>query len=203
MSVLNLILMKTAFGKWLALAFVGLTFAGSAMAHTGHSHGGGFGGGFYHPFLGLDHILAMVAVGLWAFQMRGTAIWVLPGSFLVAMLAGFGLGLSPVMLPVVEPGILASVILLGVMVAMAVRMPMVAAASMTAIFGILHGFAHGMEMPAFGSVALYAAGFAAGTAILHAAGIGLGSAGRLTATSFLPRAAGAAIVALGLIQVVA
>jgi len=171
------------------------------MAHTGHSHGEGFGAGFFHPLLGLDHILAMVAVGLWAFQMGGKGIWVLPGSFIVAMLAGFGLGLSPVTLPVVEPGILASVILLGALVALAVRLPMAAAAGLTALFGIFHGFAHGVEMPAFGSALLYAIGFAVGTALLHAAGLGVGSAGRVAATSYVPRLAGAAIVVLGLVQI--
>lgn len=154
----------------------GLLLPAAALAHPGHSvTDGAFAGGLLHPLTGLDHLLAMVAVGLWAALCGGRALWALPVAFLMAMLAGFGLGAGGVALPAVEPVILASVIVLGALVALAARLPVVAAAALVALFGLAHGHAHGTEGPAAGLVA-YVAGFGLATAGLHAAGLGLGLA---------------------------
>lgn len=147
---------------------------GLAAAHTGE-HAGGFLSGAAHPLGGADHVLAMLAVGLWAAQAGGRALWAAPSVFLFAMLAGAGLGFAGIPFPAVEPVILASAIVLGAAVALALRPPLPMALAAVAVFGLAHGHAHGAEGPAAG-LALYAAGFAVATAALHAAGILLGVA---------------------------
>lgn len=145
-----------------------------ALAHPGHSHDDGqFLHGLTHPFGGADHLLAMVALGLLATQLGARAVWALPLTFVAAMLAGGALWAGGLALPVVEPMILASVVILGVMVAMALRPPLLAALPMVAVFGAAHGWAHGAEGPASGLLP-YAAGFALASLALHLAGIGLG-----------------------------
>ena len=143
-----------------------------ALAHGTHD-AGTFLSGTVHPIGGADHVLAMVAVGLLAAQAGGRALWAMPASFVGAMLAGGALGFAGLALPAVEPMILASVVILGVLVAMAVRLPLTATLPMIALFGVAHGWAHGAEGPASG-MAIYAAGFALVTAALHGAGIVLG-----------------------------
>ena len=145
-----------------------------ASAHTG-GHGGGFASGVAHPLGGADHVLAMVAVGLWAVQAGGRALWAAPVAFLAAMLAGAGIGFAGVAFPAVEPVILASAVILGAAVAFAIRPPLGAALAAIAIFGLAHGHAHGAEGPAAGA-ALYALGFALATAALHGIGIAMGYA---------------------------
>ena len=129
--------------------------------------------GFSHPLFGLDHILVMVAVGLWASQIGGRALWLVPTAFVGTMALGFGLAVAGVDLPFVEPAILASVVALGLLVAMAARFDTIASAALVAAFALFHGHAHGGELGAAGA-ASFGIGFVVATALLHAAGIALG-----------------------------
>lgn len=160
----------------LSLSLPMLALPSVALAHAGHG-GGSFLAGLSHPLGGLDHGLAMVAVGILAAQTGGRALWAAPASFVLAMVAGGIIGFAGLPFPAVEPMILASIILLGVMVALAVRLPLVAVVPLIAVFGAAHGWAHGTEGPEAG-LALYAAGFALATTVLHLAGL---AAGRLVA----------------------
>jgi len=156
--------------RWPVLALVGL-FPLSAAAHTGVGLTTGFGAGFNHPMLGTDHLLAMVAVGLLAVQMGAKAIWVLPGAFVSLMVVGGGLAIAGVHIPYVEAGILASVLVLGLLVAAAFRLPMAVSAIIVGVFALFHGHAHGAEMPLASGAVSYSLGFALATALLHLAGI--------------------------------
>ncbi|MCB2099279.1 MAG: HupE/UreJ family protein [Rhodobacterales bacterium] len=144
-----------------------------ALAHLPPGEYGSFAAGFSHPLFGLDHILAMVAVGLWASQQGRRALWVVPAAFVALMLAGFGLALLAVPLPAVEPMILASTIVLGLVVAMAVKLDLRLCAALVGLFALFHGHAHGGELGAAGA-ATFSLGFALATALLHGAGVGLG-----------------------------
>jgi urease accessory protein len=144
-----------------------------ALAHPGGDHVHGLATGFLHPLMGLDHLAAMVAIGLWAGLLGGRFAWALPASFLGGMAAGGALGLAGFGLPMVEAGILASLIVLGALVGAARRLPAALALPMVAAFGLLHGHAHGAE--AAGGALGYAAGFMAATALLHGAGLLLAS----------------------------
>jgi urease accessory protein len=140
-----------------------------ALAHPGHGDNG-LVAGISHPLGGLDHLLAMLAVGLWAAQHKGTARWALPCTFVVTLLIGGLLGFAGLELPVLEGGIAASVLALGLAVALAVRPPLSLAMAATALFALFHGVAHGLELPDMTSPWTYAAGFIVATAALHAAG---------------------------------
>lgn len=140
-----------------------------AFAHPGHDHAGVMSG-LAHPLFGLDHLLAMVAVGLWAAQQTGKARWALPLTFVATMLLGGLAGFAGIEMPLMETGIAGSVLALGLLVALAIRPPLVVAAALTALFAASHGVAHGLELPALSSPWGYAAGFVAATAALHAAG---------------------------------
>lgn len=144
-----------------------------AFAHLNPQEHGSFMAGFSHPLFGSDHILAMVAVGIWAAQIGGRALWVVPSAFVGTMAVGFLLALGGVQLPFVEPAILASVIALGLLVAMAVRLPVAAAAAVVGVFALFHGHAHGGELGSAGALQ-FGLGFVIATALLHMAGIGLG-----------------------------
>jgi urease accessory protein len=158
----------------LAVAFALPVFSSSsALAHTGTEHALSFAAGFWHPLTGLDHMLAMVAVGLWAGLNGGRALWAWPVAFVCMMLLGGALGFSGVALPMVEAGILASVVILGLLVLAAVRLPTAAGALLIAAFALLHGHAHGAELPGSAAAVTYMAGFAIATALLHALGIGM------------------------------
>jgi urease accessory protein len=146
----------------------------AAFAHAGGGDAHGFVHGFAHPFGGLDHLLAMIAVGLFAYQLGGRALWLVPASFVLAMTAGGALGLAGVPVPFVETGIAASVLVLGAIVAFGVRAPVAIAMALVAAFAVFHGHAHVAEMPAGMSAVPYAAGFVLATALLHAAGVTLG-----------------------------
>lgn len=167
-------------------------FAGTASAHTGN-HATGFAGGLAHPFLGLDHLLAMVAIGLWAGQQGGRALWAVPAAFVGAMVAGGALALSGVSLPLVETGIAASVLVLGLLIATRRQGSVVAGMSLAAGFALFHGYAHGLEMPQAASPALYALGFVLATVFLHGVGIAGSRVGR-----YAMQAAGVGIAASGL-----
>ncbi|MGG5810115.1 HupE/UreJ family protein [Falsiroseomonas sp. CW058] len=144
-----------------------------ALAHPGGDHLHGLAAGFAHPFGGLDHLAAMVAVGLWAGMAGGRARWMAPAAFLGGMAAGGVLGLTGIGVPMVEAGILASLVVLGLMVAAAARLPLAAALPLLAGFGLLHGHAHGTE--AAGGAVGYLAAMMAATALLHGAGLLLAS----------------------------
>jgi urease accessory protein len=169
----------------------------AALAHTGLEHAHSFASGFAHPSTGLDHILAMVAVGLWAGLNGGRALWVWPAAFVGVMLAGGALGVAGVAVPMVEPGILASVIALGLLVLMAARLPVALGAALVAVFAVLHGHAHGAELPGGAAATTYAAGFALATAALHALGLGITHFGRSHSGKLLVRGAGAAVAVVG------
>lgn len=144
-----------------------------AFAHLAPGEHGSFMSGFAHPLFGLDHVVVMVAVGLWAATIGGRAVAIVPAAFVAMMVAGYGLVLSGAPLPFVEPTIVASVVALGLLVAAAVRLPVAVGALLVGVFALFHGYAHGGEMGA-AAVIPYGIGFAVATALLHSAGIGLG-----------------------------
>ncbi len=145
----------------------------TAFAHPQHgiSNAGALAAGFSHPWLGLDHLLAMIAVGLLSVQFGGRAIWGLPASFLGMMFLGGALGVSGLEFHLVEYAIALSAVILGVALALGRKYPLAAAAAVIGTFGLMHGHAHGTEMPAMAAPALYAAGFLSATLLLHLAGI--------------------------------
>ncbi|PTR22367.1 HupE/UreJ family protein [Pseudomonas sp. GV085] len=166
-----------------------------AFAHPGHGDNGLIAG-ISHPLGGLDHLLAMLAVGLWAAQQQGAARWALPCTFVSTMLIGGLLGFEGLNLPALESGIAASVLALGMAVALAVRPPLVMAVMATALFALFHGVAHGLELPDMSSPWTYAAGFVAATTVLHTAGYALVRV-LPQAAAPLVRLAGAASAATG------
>jgi urease accessory protein len=175
-----------------------------ALAHPGHVHDGGAGfvDGFLHPMTGLDHILAMVTVGILAYQIGGRALWMVPATFVAVMAAGGLLGAAGMSFYFVEPGIAASVVVLGAIVALAVKPPVAVAMALVALFAVFHGYAHGVEAPLGGSLAVYGAGFMVATALLHAAGIALGMLVGRISESYGPvgyRLAGSAVALTGLV----
>lgn len=158
--------------KRLASALIALIFASPSYAHLNPDEHGSFMAGASHPWFGSDHILAMVAVGLWAAMLGGRAVWKLPTAFVGAMVVGFFLALGGVPLPFVEPMILASVVVLGLVVATAAKMPVNASIALCALFGLFHGHAHGGELGSAGATA-FGFGFALSTTVLHAIGVGI------------------------------
>jgi urease accessory protein len=145
-----------------------------AFAHTGVGQTAGFFHGFCHPLSGLDHILAMVMVGTFAFQLGGRALWLVPLTFVLVMAGGGALGVMGVALPFVETGIALSVAVLGAVVALNVKAPVAIAMGIVGLFAVFHGHAHGSEMPGAAGGVSYAAGFMIATALLHVAGIAAG-----------------------------
>jgi len=137
---------------------------------------GGFLSGLRHPLTGLDHVVAMVAVGLWGAQLGAPAVWMLPVAFPLVMAFGGVLGIVGVGLPGVNLGIAASALVLGAMVALEVKPPLWLALAMIGVFAVFHGYAHGSVLPAFGVPVLFASGFVASTGFLHLCGIILGLA---------------------------
>jgi urease accessory protein len=174
--------------------------AGVCHAHPGHgAEIGGIARGLAHPFTGLDHILAMLAVGLWAVQLGKRALWLLPLSFVSAMAAGAALGMSGVRLPFIEPAILASVLALGMLVAFAARLPLGVSAAAVAVAALFHGQAHGSEISMNSSGLSAIVGFVIATAMLHTFGVAGGLGLQRIAQHRIIRAAGAAIVSTALL----
>ena len=185
-----------AMNKLISLLF--LVAAGAAQAHSSE----GVAGGFLHPILGWDHVIAMVAVGLWGAFLGRPAVWMLPVVFPLVMAFGGALGVVGVPLPGVEIGIAASAIVLGAMVALAARPPLWVAAVVVGAFAIFHGHAHGTELPAAASPIAYSLGFVIATGLLHACGIAISLVTRWQHGARLVRACGAAIAALGVMFLV-
>lgn len=180
----------------IATAALGVS-AAPAFAHLDPAEHGSLAAGLSHPFFGADHVLAMVAVGLWAAQIGGRALWAVPAAFVAMMAVGFGLALAAVPLPFVEPAILASVVALGLIVAMAVRLDVAPAAAIVGVFALFHGHAHGGELGPAGALS-FATGFIIATALLHVAGVGLGIAlARLSSNGALTRLLGGITVLAG------
>lgn len=177
-------------------AFVALSLAAlasRALAHVETGQAAGFVTGFAHPVSGLDHVLAMVAVGLWGAQLGLPAIWILPVTFPIVMALGGLLGLAGVPLPGVEIGIAASAILLGAAVMTERRLPLYAAAALVGFFAVFHGHAHGTELPPGQSGLLYSLGFVVATGCLHAIGIAIGAIHRWPAGRVALRLAGGGV----------
>lgn len=171
-----------------------------ASAHPGHDGDHGFGwdfsGGFAHPLAGWDHLLAMIAVGLWAAQLGGRARWLVPAAFVTMMTLGAVLGHDGLVIAGTEQAIATSVLVLGLLVVTAARLPVVAGAAITGVFALFHGLAHGAEIPATAAGFSYGLGLVFATAMLHALGLGLG---QMTARKFvvIPQTTGAAIALVG------
>lgn len=169
-----------------------------AYAHIGVGAATGFLAGAHHPLSGLDHILAMTAVGIWAASLGGRALWAVPLSFITAMVVGGSLGIGGVPFPFVEFMIGLSVIALGALVALKVKVPVSAGMAIVAAFALAHGHAHGTEMPITASGIEYGAGFVLATAFLHVCGVGLGIVTQKHISPVIARIAGVVIATLGL-----
>jgi len=181
---------------WISAVFLLFTSM-AAQAHILPNDVHGFGSGFAHPLHGLDHILAMVAVGLWAGQMGGRARWLVPASFVGVMALGGALAMAGLHVPYTEEGILLSVLVLGILIAVAARFPLPASMAIVGIFAFFHGHSHGMEMPANAVGYTYGAGFALATVLLHATGMGMAYAAHNVKLPVV-RWAGAAIAVTGI-----
>jgi urease accessory protein len=180
-----------------------LVIPGLAQAHPNHGSANGLASGFAHPLTGMDHLCAMLAVGMWAAQRGGRALWAVPLAFISVMTLGAVVGMSGHTLPFAEQGIAASVLILGILIAAARHLPLLASMTLVGCFALFHGYAHGAEMPASAAGFAYGAGFVAATAGLHLFGIGVGLLARKVAAEKTLRYAGGAIAACGLYLVLA
>jgi urease accessory protein len=175
-----------------------LTIVGMpAEAHLLDASGAGWVQGFEHPFSGLDHILAMVAVGVWAAQTGRPSLWVLPVVFPLAMAVGGMMGVAGLPVPGIEAGIAASVLILGLLIAFQAKPPLALSVILVALFAVFHGHAHGTELPQAASPILYGLGFVVATAILHLIGLSIGYVMRLPKGMLAIRIGGGAIAAAG------
>jgi urease accessory protein len=178
-------------GVRLFFSLLGLIASGAVSAHVGVHPDGGFAAGLAHPFMGLDHLLAMVAVGMWAAQRGGRYLLLLPATFVATMAAGAVAGTYGLPLPQVEGMVALSVLVLGLLVALALNTRWALPVSLVALFALFHGHAHGTEMPELSAPWLYFAGFTIATAALHAIGVATGVT--LKTRPDILRASGAAI----------
>jgi len=185
-----------------ALALLGACWSQATLAHVEHGQAGGLLTGLLHPLSGLDHVLAMVAVGLWGAQLGLPAIWVLPLAFPLVMALGGMLGFLGVPIPGIEVGIAASAIVLGTAVALELRPKLVIAALVVGCFAVFHGHAHGTELPQGQSALLYSLGFVIATGCLHALGIGIGTVHSRPWGRQVLRVAGGAVAAGGVFFIV-
>lgn len=171
--------------------------SGSAAAHISGGLAGGFSSGLMHPVLGLDHVVAMLGVGLWGAFLGSPAIWILPVAFPLVMTIGGALGIIGVPLPAVETGIALSAIVLGTMVAFAVRPPIAVAAFIVGFFAIFHGYAHGAELPTSANPMAFSLGFVISTGLLHLTGIAFGLLSRWPSGRRVVQAGGVVIAFTG------
>ena len=169
-----------------------------AFAHPGLGSPESFAAGVAHPLLGLDHVAAIVGVGLWAALKGHRAVWVWPATFVGMMSIGGALGMAHMALPLVDPGILASVIVMGLLVVFAVDLPIVAGAAIIAVFALLHGHAHGSEVPETANGVMYVVGVALATASLHGVGVTFALSARRVLSGFPVRLAGGGCIVVGL-----
>ena len=189
--------MLTTKGKQLGLLLLLLLMSPLAVAHTGEGIVGGFMSGFVHPLTGWDHITAMVAVGILGAFIGRPAIWLLPITFPLMMVVGGIVGLAGVPLPLVEPGIAASSIVLGTLIALAVRPPLWVAMALVGLFAVFHGYAHGKELPNATNPLAYSLGFVVSTGLLHLVGIAIGELVRWPAGKIAARVVGGVIALAG------
>lgn len=185
---------RVAAGAVLAMLLLAAT---PAAAHEASGVVGGFTSGFLHPLFGWDHVVAMVAVGLWGAFLGAPAIWILPVVFPLVMAFGGALGVAGVPVPGVEVGIAASAVVLGLLVAFAARPPIWVAAVVVGAFAIFHGHAHGTELPGAANPLAYSTGFVVATGLLHLCGIAFGLLIRWPAGQVAVRAGGGAIALAG------
>jgi urease accessory protein len=178
-------------------AFAFALTTGPALAHSENGVAIDFWGGFTHPIFGPDHVIAMVAVGLWGAFLGDPAIWLLPVVFPLVMAAGGAFGVVGVPLPGVETGIAVSAIMLGAMVALAAKPPLWIAAALVGAFAVFHGHAHGAELPIGADAVAFSMGFVMATGMLHLAGIAFGGLSHWPAGRIAVRAAGGVICLLG------
>lgn len=180
---------------------ISLLFVATTSLAFGHADAagvsGGFISGFTHPVGGLDHVTAMVAVGLWGFFLGRPALWILPVVFPLVMAFGGVLGLLGVSVPMIEPGIAVSSIVLGLLIALAVKAPLWVAAVIVGAFAIFHGYAHGAELPTAANPLAYSLGFVISTGLLHLVGIAFGELGRFSWGKYAVRAGGGLIALAG------
>ncbi|MET0052742.1 MAG: HupE/UreJ family protein [Candidatus Thiodiazotropha sp.] len=181
----------------LALILLTLLFSQSALAHTDIAMGGGMMNGFLHPVSGWDHVVAMIAVGLWGAFLGRPAIWVLPITFPLVMAFGGALGVAGIPVPSVELGIALSAVVLGLQVALASRPPLWLAALIVGVFAIFHGHAHGTELPQAASPIAYSIGFVVSTGLLHLSGILFGLLTRWPAGKLAVQTGGGLIALTG------
>jgi urease accessory protein len=175
-----------------------LMFAGQAAAHSGTGLPGGFVSGFRHPFTGIDHLLAMVSVGLWGAFLGRPLIYALPVIFPAVMVGGAVMGMLGVPLPPVEIGIALSVLILGGCIALSWRAPVWAASLIVATFAVFHGYAHGRELPSAADPIGYSVGFVFATGLLHVLGIGIGFLNHRSGAVVATRSLGCGICAMGI-----
>jgi urease accessory protein len=180
-----------------ALSAVLLLATGPALAHTGGTSAEGFAAGLMHPVTGLDHLLAMVSIGIWAAELGAPAIWLLPIAFPMIMAVGGALGVVGVPLPAAEWLVGLSVLVLGTLVAGAWRVPVTAALAVVAVFALAHGHAHGVELPASADALAFTVGFVVATGLLHLAGILIGLLVRWPSGIVAIRACGLAVALAG------
>jgi urease accessory protein len=181
----------------LPIAIAGLALAQPAFAHEQAGVGGGLVSGLLHPLTGMDHLIAMVAVGIWGAQLGPPAIWVLPITFPLVMALGGVLGVLRIPLPMPEVIIALSALILGAAVAIRLRLPFAAAAAVVAVFAVFHGHAHGAELPGSANPLAYGVGFVVATGLLHLCGIAVGTLTRWPAGERLIQGLGVVIAALG------
>lgn len=184
--------------SFLSVGLLAAIAAGTPVsAHTEAGAVGGLISGFLHPISGLDHVVAMIAVGIWGAYLGKPSIWLLPVVFPTIMAVGGALGILGVPVPPVEVMIALSGVVLGLMIVFAVRLPAMVAAAIVGVFAIFHGYAHGAELPAAANPMTYAVGFVVGTGFLHAIGIGFSALRSFPRGDILLRGTGAAIALVG------
>ena len=185
------------FLQLVTLALFAFGIPSFAHAHAVAGHASGLLHGLSHPIGGLDHVCAMIAIGLWAAQIGGRAVWLAPLTFVTVMALGGVLGMAAIPLAYAEQGIVMSLLVLGVLIAAAVRLPLFLSAAVVGMFALCHGYAHGTEMPQDASALIYAAGFMLATALLHASGIGAAFFAKSVGRAQWLRLAGAVIALCG------